>query len=233
MDDYAAARPLLERALATRETVLGERHPDTAQSLNNLGLLFQHLEDLNTAREHYGRALEINLAVFGEMHPYTAFTMSNLATTLNAKGERDEAWSLQKRALAAREATLGDHPDTAATLINLAGMLKGEGKLGEARVLLERAVSISETAYGRDHPETALAYNNLAAFCGTKGISWRRASFSSKLRESWRNHLATTTRIQPRSREISMFCCEVVSGRDQISDARTMAVLESATHFQS
>ncbi|NJK81964.1 MAG: tetratricopeptide repeat protein, partial [Chloroflexaceae bacterium] len=38
--DYAAARPLSERALAIKEQVLGPTHPDTALSLNNLaGLL--------------------------------------------------------------------------------------------------------------------------------------------------------------------------------------------------
>jgi len=31
--DLAAARPLLERALAMREKALGPEHPDTAQSL--------------------------------------------------------------------------------------------------------------------------------------------------------------------------------------------------------
>ena len=37
--DYAGARPYLERALATRETALGPDHPDTATSLDHLGLL--------------------------------------------------------------------------------------------------------------------------------------------------------------------------------------------------
>ncbi len=34
--DYAAARPLYERALAIREAALGPEHPDVATSLNNL-----------------------------------------------------------------------------------------------------------------------------------------------------------------------------------------------------
>jgi hypothetical protein len=34
--DFAAARPLCERALAIYEKVLGPEHPDTATSLSNL-----------------------------------------------------------------------------------------------------------------------------------------------------------------------------------------------------
>ena len=38
---YAEAAPLLARALAIREKVLGPNHPDVAQSLNNLGELYR------------------------------------------------------------------------------------------------------------------------------------------------------------------------------------------------
>jgi hypothetical protein len=37
--DYPAAEPLLRRALAGRERVLGPEHPDTLQSLLNLASL--------------------------------------------------------------------------------------------------------------------------------------------------------------------------------------------------
>ena len=47
--DYAGARPYLERALAIYDQVLGPLHPDTAASLNNLGMLLleQGLEGPN------------------------------------------------------------------------------------------------------------------------------------------------------------------------------------------
>jgi tetratricopeptide (TPR) repeat protein len=47
--DLAAARPLLERALAMREKVLGSEHPETAKSLNNLVSLLQAQGDLAAA----------------------------------------------------------------------------------------------------------------------------------------------------------------------------------------
>ena len=41
MGYLAGAKPYLEQALAIRREVLGEKHPDTARSLNNLGYLLQ------------------------------------------------------------------------------------------------------------------------------------------------------------------------------------------------
>ena len=46
MGDFPAARPYYEQALAIRREVLGEHHPDTATSLNNLGSLLQAMGDL-------------------------------------------------------------------------------------------------------------------------------------------------------------------------------------------
>ncbi|WP_395138880.1 tetratricopeptide repeat protein, partial [Armatimonas sp.] len=39
--DYASALPLFKHALTIREKALGADHPDTAQSLNNLALLYK------------------------------------------------------------------------------------------------------------------------------------------------------------------------------------------------
>ena len=41
MGDHAAALPLYRQALEIRRTALGESHPDYANSLNNLAVLYQ------------------------------------------------------------------------------------------------------------------------------------------------------------------------------------------------
>jgi tetratricopeptide (TPR) repeat protein len=66
---YSDARPLLERALAIRERVLGAEHSDTAASLNNLAILLQDQGDLAAARPFHQRALAIYEKVPGAEHP--------------------------------------------------------------------------------------------------------------------------------------------------------------------
>ena len=97
--DYAAAKPLFEQALAIHKAVLGERHPDTALSLNNLALLLEAQGDYAAAKPLYEQALAINKAVYGERHPDTATSLNNLATLLWAQGDVDGAEIRLKQAL--------------------------------------------------------------------------------------------------------------------------------------
>ena len=48
---------------------MGERHPDTAASLNNLAVLLQAQGDYAAAKPLYEQALAIHEAVLGERHP--------------------------------------------------------------------------------------------------------------------------------------------------------------------
>ncbi len=131
---YAQARPLFERALAIRETVLGPDHPHTATSFNNLALLLQAQGDLAAARPLFERALAIYETALGPDHPHTAQSLNNLAGLLQAQGDLAAARPLLERALAIYETALGpDHPHTAQSLNNLAYLLQDQGDLDGAR----------------------------------------------------------------------------------------------------
>ena len=56
---YREAADLCRKALAIRKKVLGPEHPDTAVSLNNLGLLLLARRDYAGARPYYEQALAI------------------------------------------------------------------------------------------------------------------------------------------------------------------------------
>ncbi|MDM8526901.1 tetratricopeptide repeat protein [Anaerolineales bacterium HSG24] len=79
MGDYEAARPYYEKALEIRREVLGQRHPSTATSLNNLGVLCYYQGQLNEAIDFIGQALAIEEVVLGANHPSTKSTRDNLA----------------------------------------------------------------------------------------------------------------------------------------------------------
>ena len=70
-------RPYLESALAVRQKILSPEHPETAQSLNNLGYLLQAMGDLTGARPYLESALAIRERVLGLEHPDTAGSLNN------------------------------------------------------------------------------------------------------------------------------------------------------------
>src|SRR5207244_3763679 len=70
--NYAQAEPLMKRALAICEQVLGTQHPDTAGSLNNLAELYYAQGNYAQAEPLMKRALAISEQVLGPRHPDTA-----------------------------------------------------------------------------------------------------------------------------------------------------------------
>ena len=66
--------------LSLRRTVLGDNHPDIAQSLNNLGFLLQAIGDYNAARLYFEQALAICEKRLGTYHPTTRTILGNLAS---------------------------------------------------------------------------------------------------------------------------------------------------------
>ncbi|HEY1011672.1 MAG TPA: tetratricopeptide repeat protein [Herpetosiphonaceae bacterium] len=160
---YAAARPLLEHALASVEQRWGSTHPRTAGALTQLAGLLETTGDYAMARPLYEWALAIREEVVGPAHPETAASLHRLANLLDMMGDYAGARPLAERALAIREQMLGpSHADTAASLNTLAGLFGSLGDYAGALPLYERALAIREAALGPIHPETAESLNDLA-----------------------------------------------------------------------
>ena len=89
---------------------LGEDHPDTATSYNNLASTLRAQGKYAEAEAMHRRALAIKLKALGEDHPSTATSYNNLAETLGAQGKYAEAEAMHRRALAIRLKALGAGP---------------------------------------------------------------------------------------------------------------------------
>ncbi len=167
---YEEAGPLLKRALAINERLLGPTHINTATSLNNLAGLYWYQGRLDEAEPLYQRALKIRKRALGPEHPDTASSLNNLAELYQDQGRLDEAESLLQNALAITEQKLGlKHPDTAQSLNNLASLYHDQGRHTDAKLLYQRALTIRKQTLGLEHPDTAQTLNDLALLYHDQG----------------------------------------------------------------
>jgi CHAT domain-containing protein/Tfp pilus assembly protein PilF len=167
---YNKAAQIAAIALSQAERVLGDEHPDTLISVNNLAVLYRAQGRYGEAEPLYRRALEARERVLGDEHPDTLSSVNNLAGLYQAQGRYGEAEPLYRRALEALERVLGDeHPDTLSSVNNLAFLYQAQGRYGEAEPLYRRALEARERVLGDEHPDTLISVNNLAELYRAQG----------------------------------------------------------------
>jgi tetratricopeptide (TPR) repeat protein len=160
---YQEAEPHYLRALAMREQHRGPEHPEVAQILNSLAVLYRHQGRYQEAEPHYLRALSISEQHRGPEHPEVARSLNSLAGLYWQQGKYAQAEPLLQRALSMREQHWGpEHPEVARSLNNLGMLYREQGRDAEAKPLLQRAVHILEQHQGPDAPELASPLRNLA-----------------------------------------------------------------------
>ncbi|WP_190012490.1 tetratricopeptide repeat protein, partial [Streptomyces griseomycini] len=103
----------LGRAHTTCLRVLGEDHPSTLTSRNNLAYAYHAAGDLERAIPLFERTVDDAVRVLGEDHPSTLSSRNNLASAYRAAGDLERAIPLFERTLQERVRVLGeDHPST-------------------------------------------------------------------------------------------------------------------------
>ncbi len=162
MAKYKKSEELYEKSLGIRERVLGEEHPDTATSYNNLAGVYWSRGEYKKAEELYGKALGIRERVLGEEHPDTAASYNNLALVYARQGEYKKAEELYGKALGISERVLGEeHPDTATSYNNLAGVYVSQGECKNAISYYYKSYNVLLHKLGINHPNTQIVYNNM------------------------------------------------------------------------
>ncbi len=159
------ALELAEQALAIRRELFGERHADTATSLNNIASYHDQLGNTTHALGLAEQALAIHRELFGERHADTARSLSNISFYHHQLGNTKHALELAEQALAIRRELFGEqHPATANSLSNITGYHAQLGNTKHALELAEQALAIRRELFGEQHPDTATSLNNIAGY---------------------------------------------------------------------
>jgi tetratricopeptide (TPR) repeat protein len=109
---YDEAEKLNRRALEEREKELGDRHPDTLTSVNNLALVLQYQGKYDEAEKLSRRALEGTEKKLGAQHPDTLVSVHCLVALLRQQKRYEEAWDFYQRACDGFTENLGAHHPT-------------------------------------------------------------------------------------------------------------------------
>ena len=135
--------------------MLGEEHPSTLGSINNMGFLLQSQGKLAEAEPYFREDLEKSRRVLGEEHPDTLTSINNMGFLLQSQGKLAEAELHYREALEKRRRVLGEeHPDTLGSINNMGFLLRAQGKLAEAEPYLREALEKRRRVLGEEHPDT-------------------------------------------------------------------------------
>ncbi|GAB1317573.1 Violaceus kinesin [Madurella fahalii] len=205
-----------ERAYKLRREVLGERHPDTIQSMANLAVTYRAQGRYKEAEPMGVKVLELRREVLGERHPDTIRSMANLAVTYHAQGRYKEAEPMGVKALELRREVLGErHPDTIRSMANLAATYHAQGRYKEAEPMEVKVLELRREVLGERHPDTIQSMANLAATyyaqgrykeaepMGVKALELQREVLGERHPDTIRSmaNLAATYRMQGRYKE--------------------------------
>jgi len=187
---YGEATPLQEHALATRRRVLGDRHPDTMDSIGFMGRLLQLQGKPSLAEPYFREALDSQRAVLGDDHPATLNSMQYMGRLLQDLGRLEEAEPYLREAMERSRRILGeDNPDTDNSINSMGLLLEAMGRAAEAEPLLKEAMEIARRVKGEDHRDTITAISNYGYLLQRQGKFSEAERYSREAMEKSRRAL--------------------------------------------
>lgn len=162
LDEYAEAKPLIERALKIYESAkeVERNHFELSQALCQLGNILKQENDFVKAEDCYQRALIICKETLDPTHLWTADVLADWAAVKVERSQYFEAEQLYKEAFEIMDRVTPKDIRYSAHLDSLALCYKLQGKLVEAERAYKQALDIAAT--GSDKISYVVILQNLA-----------------------------------------------------------------------
>ena len=116
VNNYTKAKELKSESLEIKKNILGIKHPDYLESLNNDVLNYIQIGDYDYANNLALSSIKIKKVYLGENHPNYAISLNNYAFILYLRGEFSDAMEYANKAIN----ILGDCPASFLSLSTLA-----------------------------------------------------------------------------------------------------------------
>lgn len=170
MGDYKKALPTIQDGLKQRLELLGENHPDVANSYLDLGCVEFKLGDVHAALDHLQEAHEIRLTKLGAKHPETLSSSANLAVVLLSTGELKRALELLSQTVENGKVVLGvKNPDLAQYEDDYAHALAQDKQFDLAYTMQSEANAIRKSVFGSASREYAAGLRSMAQIESSAG----------------------------------------------------------------
>jgi len=162
---YPQARPLLDRAVATRRSLPGGDPLELSDSLSHQGSLMWLQAEFDAGEKAYREAIRIESANPGDLNSQVqlANSLYGLGTLLAQQGRYADAEKTLSDALKLQRALYGtSHPAIARTLKDLARAVDDGGDLNAAIPVMQQAVAMQRALRGGEpHPDLAEVLNDM------------------------------------------------------------------------
>ena len=226
---YGDSERFNKLSLDINKTLLGDEHPSTLTSMNDLALTYYHQGKLQEAADLQEQVLEKRRRILGEEHLATLMAMNNLAGMYQVQGRNADAAEIQEEVLEKQRQILGEeHPYTLTTMHNLAMTYQAQGRNADAAEIQEEVLEKQRQILGEEHPSTLTTMHNLAMTQGRNAdaakiqeevLEKRRRISGEQHPETLRamHNLAMTYQAQGRNADAAKIKEEVLEKRRRIS----------------
>lgn len=193
--DFQQALKLAQETLEKAKYRMGDEHPATLVSMNNLANIYEKLGRYNEAEPLYIKTLKLRQNILGNEHSGTLLSMHNLASLYERQGRYAEAEPLYIETLRLRQEVMGkEHPGTLVTMNSLASLYERQGRYAKAEPLYKEALRLRKEVMGEEHPGTTISMNSLASLYEKQG---RYAEAESLYKETLRIRLRVMGKDHP------------------------------------
>jgi CHAT domain-containing protein/tetratricopeptide (TPR) repeat protein len=168
--DYAAAEPLLDRAIARLDRLYGQEHEYPAIARSRLAVVYQRTGQRIKAEALIQQASAIIEKTIGADTRWFAQCLVTQGTLREEAGDYDKAEEIDRRALAILERIGATRSVQYASLLNNLGMIAAQRKdAARAEDLFRRALALDEDLDGPDSLTVAIQYQNLGVLARERG----------------------------------------------------------------